>query len=109
MSETFKRFGGYVSSSGTVYNLATSGTNDIAIMLSCTVANITSSDVTAQVSIWKNGNVESILINDATIPPGTALELVQNKIILESGEQLRVSTNSNNNLSATIAVLQITS
>lgn len=109
MSETFKRFGGYVSSSGTMYDLATNGTNDIAIMLSCTVANTSGGDVTAHVGIWKNGNVESTLIHDATIPVGTALELVQNKIILESGEQLRVSTNSNNNLSATIAVLQITS
>ena len=110
MAETFKRFGGAVSSSGTTYNVATSATNDVAIVLTCTLANTTSSDITATATINDSGgSIGSYLIYNATLAAGTALEIVQNKVILEAGETLVVTTNSNANLYATIAALQITS
>tara|TARA_B100001287_G_C22537155_1_gene460306 strand:+ start:436 stop:768 length:333 start_codon:yes stop_codon:yes gene_type:complete len=110
MAETFKRFGGAVNSSDTTYDVATTNTGDIAVVLACTLTNISGSDITANVRIVNSGNsTQSYLIYDATLAAGTALEVVQNKIVLEAGEKIVCYTNSNQNLYATIAALQITS
>lgn len=109
MAETFKRAGGNVSSSSSVMYTAPANTGDSAVVLAITIANKTSSVITGTVEIVDAaGSVSSCLLYAANIAGYTGLEVVQNKIILEAGEGIRIGTNSNNNLSATIGVLEIT-
>ena len=63
---------------------------------------------TAEILESDGTTVGSTLIKDADIPAEVGLEIVQNKVVLEAGERIKLSTDSNNNLSATIAVLEIT-
>ena len=78
--------------------------------MSISLENKTTSVITATAEIIESDGttVGSTLIKDADIPTETGLELVQNKVVLEAGERIKLSTDSNNNLSATIAVLEIT-
>lgn len=110
MAETFKRAGGDVSSSGTTSYTAPTSSGAVAIVLSISLANKTTSLVTATAEVIESDGttVGSTLIKDADIPAEIGLELVQNKVVLEAGESLKLTTDSNNNLSATIAVLEIT-
>ena len=109
MAETFKRAGGAISSSGTVVYTAPANAGDGAVVLSVSCANTTSSvvDITVQV-LDASSNVVSTLINAAGIAANTGLEVVQNKVILEAGEALKLTSSSNNNISATIGILEIT-
>lgn len=110
MAETFKRAGGDVAAAGTVSYTAPTSSGAVAIILSISLANKTTSIVTATAEIVESDGttVGSTLIKDADIPSETGLEIVQNKVVLEAGEQIKLTTNSDNNLSATIAVLEIT-
>lgn len=110
MAETFKRAGGPISSSGTDIYTAPATSGSVAIILSCSVANITSSIVncTCDLVASDGTSIVSTLIKEADLPAETALELVQNKIVLEAGERLKLTTDNNNNLSATVAILEIT-
>ncbi len=110
MAETFKRAGGDVSSSGTTSYTAPTSSGAVAIILSISLANKSASiiNATAEVVESDGSTVGSTLIKEADIPAEVGLELVQNKVVLEAGESIKLTTNSNNNLSATIAVLEIT-
>ena len=110
MAETFKRAGGDVAATGTTSYTAPTSSGAVAIVLSISLANKTTSVITATAEIIQSdgSTVASTLIKDADIPTETGLELVQNKVVLEAGESLKLTTDSNNNLSATIAVLKIT-
>jgi hypothetical protein len=109
MAETFKRAGGAISSSNTTVYTCPSTAGDTAVVLSISLANKTTSIITATVEILDStGSVASCLIYQANIAAYTGLEIVQNKVILEAGEAIRIGTNSNNNLSATCGILEIT-
>ena len=110
MAETFKRAGGAISTSGTVVYTAPANAGDGAVVLSISCANInTSSVVDVTVEVLDNGgSVVSTLIKSAGIAVNTGLEVVQNKVILEAGEAIKLTASSNNDLSATIGILEIT-
>ena len=109
MAETFKRAGGAIPSSGSVVYTAPSNTGDGAVVLSISCANVAGSvaDVTVDV-LDSSGNVASQLIKSAQIAPNTGLEIVQNKVILEAGEAVRLSSSTNNDIHATVGILEIT-
>ena len=110
MAETFKRAGGDVAAAGTVSYTAPTSAGAVAIILSISLANKSTSLINATAEIIESDGttVGSTLIKEADIPAEVGLELVQNKVVLEAGESIKLTTNSNNNLSATIAVLEIT-
>lgn len=111
LAGTYKRFGGPVSSSGSTFYTTPNTTGDeISLVESVSCANNTSSNVEATVEVLNSSDsVISTLVKSALLVPGTGLEVVQNKVVLGAGEKLRVTTNSNQNLHATIAVLEIDS
>ena len=79
------------------------------MVLSISCANVASSiaDITVEV-LDSSGNVASKLINSAQIAANTGLEVVQNKVILEAGEAIKLTSSTNNDIHATVGILEIT-
>lgn len=110
MAESFARGGQNLTTTNatTVYTAPTaSGAK--TVLLACTVANVSGSGVVYTVAITDNADVvQSRIIAEATMPPNTSLEVVQNKLILNAGEKIRVTAGTANAIDVTIAALEIT-
>lgn len=108
MANSFKNnFSKSIGTSVTTVYLAGSGVQ--ATVIGMTVSNITAGNVLADVIINSAGT-DYYLVKDATIEPGSALVPVggDQKLVLESGDFLRVKSNTNNSLDVVVSVLEIT-
>lgn len=110
MAETFSRAGqNLTTTSATTVYTAPSTSGAKTVLLACTVANTTSTAVTFTVSITNSTDtVQSRIISGASLPAYTSLEVVQNKLILNATEKIRVTAGTANALDVTIAALEIT-
>jgi len=120
MANDFKRFtkssvGTGVGASGeTVYTVpAGAGSSALeAIVIGITLANTTSSGVTASVFLDNyDGTNDVHIVKDATVPAGSSLEVMAgNKIVLQNngttGDILKVSCGTGSALDATVTVLE---
>lgn len=92
-----------------VYQCPT-GTGAKAIVLSCLVANVdgtSSADIT--MTITSAGNTATTKIaNTIPVPADTTLELIPNKLILQTGQKLRATASAANDLDITVSILEIT-
>ena len=118
MANDFKRF--TVSSVNTsvgasasaVYTVPSSGSAMESIVIGITLANKTSTGVTASVFLDNyTGSNDVYIVKDAIIPAGSSLEVMSgNKIVLQhtgsAGDVLRVSSNTATSIDATISVLE---
>ena len=52
-------------------------------------------------------NVLSRMANSINVPVNAALELIQNKLVLESGQKLRAQASAANSLEITLSALEI--
>ena len=108
LAGTYKRFGGPISSSGsTFYTVPASGTG---VVEAISIGNPSGSVVSVTCDILDaSDSVISNIVTNAEIAVGTGLDLVQNKLTIGTGEKLRCTSSSNNNLHATISVFEIIS
>jgi len=120
MANDFKRFTvssvntSVGASASTVYTVpAGAGSTALeSIVIGITLANKTSSGVTASVFLDNyTGSNDVYIVKDATIPAGSSLEVMSgNKIVLQhtgsAGDVLRVSSNTATSIDATISVLE---
>ena len=120
MANDFKRF--TVSSVNTSVGASASAVYTVpagagstaleSIVIGITLANKTSSGVTASVFLDNNdGSNDVYIVKDASIPAGSSLEVMSgNKIVLQhtgsAGDVLRVSSNTATSIDATISVLE---
>ena len=118
MANDFKRF--TVSSVNTstgasasaVYTVPSSGTAMESIVIGITLANKTSTGVTASVFLDNHdGSNDVYIVKDASIPAGSSLEVMSgNKIVLQhtgsAGDVLRVSAGTATAIDATVSVLE---
>ena len=120
MANDFKRF--TVSSVNTSVGASASAVYTVpagagstaleSIVIGITLANKTSSGVTASVFLDNfSGSNDVFIVKDATIPAGSSLEVMSgNKIVLQhtgsAGDVLRVSSNTATSIDATISVLE---
>ena len=118
MANDFKRF--TVSSVNTsvgasasaVYTVPSSGSAMESIVIGITLANKTSTGVTASVFLDNfSGSNDVYIVKDATIPAGSSLEVMSgNKIVLQNngttGDVLRISSNTATSIDATVSVLE---
>ena len=120
MANDFKRFTvssvntSVGASASSVYTVpAGAGSTALeSIVIGITLANKTSSGVTASVFLDNNdGSNDVYIVKDASIPAGSSLEVMSgNKIVLQhtgsAGDVLRVSSNTATSIDATISVLE---
>lgn len=91
MAEVFKRTGDTPGSSMTaIYTAPSNAATDVAIVLSCNCANISGSTISLDVQVFDgSGNAAQYILKSGSIPSGTSLDVIQNKLILQSGESIR--------------------
>lgn len=118
MANDFKRF--TVSSVNTsvgasasaVYTVPSSGSAMESIVIGITLANKTSTGVTASVFLDNyTGSNDVYIVKDATIPAGSSLEVMAgNKIVVQgdgsTNDVIRVSAGTATAVDATVSVLE---
>lgn len=77
------------------------------IILMAQITNVTSSSATATVSHENvGGTVITELIKDFSIPAKDAASATTGKLILETGQKIKVSASANNTLKITLSILE---
>ena len=121
MANTFKvvNFAAEPASAGTPYVMYTAGSGVTAIVLGLVLSNIHTAQVTATVNLVSDtanravtnntANGTSIIVKDAPIPVGGALELMSgNKVVLETTDQITIDCSVADKVSGTLSVMEIT-
>ena len=121
MANTFKvvNFAAEPASAGTPYVMYTAGSGVTAIVLGLVLSNIHTAQVTATVNLVSDtagravtnntANGTSIIVKDAPIPVGGALELMSgNKVVLETTDQVTIDCSVADKLSGTLSIMEIT-
>ena len=121
MANTFKTvtFAAEPASSGNPYVMYTAGSGVTAVVLGLTLANIHTAQVTATVRLVSDTgsrggsnnvtNGTSIIVKDAPIPVGGALELLAgNKVVLEATDQITIDCSVADKVSGTLSIMEIT-
>jgi len=90
-----------------VYTVPASTT---AVVIGCNLANITGDQVNGNVIINKSGaNDDVYLIRNIPIPNGSAFEFnAGNKIILQTGDKIQISSDIASSIDAIVSVLEQT-
>tara|TARA_R110001583_G_scaffold889_2_gene7979 strand:+ start:1024 stop:1389 length:366 start_codon:yes stop_codon:yes gene_type:complete len=121
MANTFKTvtFAAEPNASGTPYVMYTVAGSTTTVVLGLVLANIHTAQVTATVRLVSDtanravtnntANGTSIIVKDAPIPVGGALELLAgNKVVLEATDQITIDCSVADKLSGTLSIMEIT-
>ena len=121
MANTFKvvTFAAEPNSAGTPYDLYTVAGSTTTVVLGLILTNINTAQVTAEVELVSttsnrggNNNVANgtaFLAKDIPIPVGSSVELLSgNKVVLETGDKLRIDCSVADKLSGALSVMEIT-
>jgi len=121
MANTFKTvtFAAEPNASGTPYVMYTVAGSTTTVVLGLVLANIHTAQVTATVRLVSDtanravtnntANGTSIIVKDAPIPVGGALELMAgNKVVLETTDQVTIDCSVADKLSGTLSIMEIT-
>ena len=118
MANDFKRFtssslGTTTGASATaVYTVPSSGSAMETIVIGITLANKSSSGITADVFLDNyDGSNDVYVVKNASIPAGSSLEVMSgNKLVLQgdgtTNDALRISASASTSLDATVSVLE---
>ena len=119
MANTFKvvTFAAEPASAGTPYTVYTTPSSTTTVVIGLVLANIHTSAVTAEVELVSDTsgggrgatNGTSFLVKDVNIPNGSSLEILSGgKVILETGDLLRIDCSVADKLSGTLSIMEIT-
>jgi hypothetical protein len=94
------------TSSETVY---TAGANVSTTVIGMTIANILNSTITANVIVTSGGS-DYYMVKMASIDPGSSLITIggEQKLVLEAGDILKVSTSNASAADVIVSLLEIT-
>ena len=117
MANDFKRFcvpNVSASSNSTIYAVPAGASSAAleSIVIGITMANKTSSGITASIFIDnEDGSNDVFIVKDASIPAGAALEVMSgNKLVLQNdgtnGDNLEALASAANSLDITVSVLE---
>ena len=119
MANTFKvvTFAAEPASAGTPYTVYTTPSSTTTVVIGLILTNIHTAQVTADVKLESDTsaggraatNGTSFLVKDAPIPVGSSLELLTGgKVILETGDLLRIDCSVADKISGTLSIMEIT-
>ena len=119
MANTFREvtFAAEPNSAGTPYTIYTVPSSTTTVVIGLILTNIHTSQVTTEVELVSTTsgggraatNGTAFLANDVPIPVGSSLELLTGgKVILETGDLLRVDCSVADKLSGTLSIMEIT-
>ena len=107
MANTFKRFtsNSVGTSLATVYTVPSSTTT---VLIVGVVSNVTSSTVNVTVTATTSSTVINLIGEDTPIPAGTALSFIDGKVVLETGDIIKVKSSAASSLDAHLSAMEIT-
>ena len=119
MANTFRvvTFAAEPNSAGSPYTIYTVPSSTTTVVIGLILTNIHTSQVTTEVELVSTTsgggraatNGTSFLVKDAPIPVGSSLVLLTGgKVILETGDLLRVDCSVADKLSGTLSIMEIT-
>ena len=107
MANTFKNDGAKIQTTTTVAYTCPASTS--AIVLQCQVANVSAS--TEEVSVWwtddSDGDAIYRLVEDVIIPAKAAIAVIAGKLVLEAGDTISCTGQTNDDAEITVSVLEI--
>jgi len=105
------------ASAGTPEDLYTTPSSTTTVVLGMVIANVHTSQVTADVKLVSDTsgggraatNTTTFLLKDAPIPVGSSLEILSgNKVVLETTDKLQVDCSVADKVSITLSIMEIT-
>ena len=108
MANTFKSYTdtGIGTSEATVYTVAA---NTVAVVIGCNIANLTGDQISASVRLDKATGDDIYIIKNIPIPNGSAFEFnTGNKIVMETGDAIKIVSDTASSLDVVISVLEQT-
>ena len=105
------------ASAGTPEDLYTTPSSTTTVILGLVIANVHTSQVTADVKLVSDTsgggrsatNTTTFLLKDAPIPVGSSLEILAgNKVVLETTDKLQVDCSVADKVSITLSIMEIT-
>jgi hypothetical protein len=109
MANTFKNkvYDGSTTSADALMQLYTAPTGATTVVIGLTLANTTTSQITADIKLNASSNV--FLAKNIPIPSGSSFEyMAGNKIIMQAGHTLSVSSNTANSMDTVASIMEIT-
>jgi len=107
MANTFKNDGAKIQTTTTVAYTCPASTT--AIVLQCQVANVSATN--EEVSVWwtddSDGDAIYRLVEDVSIPTQASLSVIAGKLVLEAGDTISCSGQTNDDAEITVSVLEI--
>lgn len=107
MAETFKNAKLKIQS--TASDVYTCPSATVAIVMGCQVANVSAAN--EEVSVWwtdsSDSNAITRLVEDVVIPAKASLAPIAGKLVLEAGDKIRASGQTNDDAEITVSVLEI--
>lgn len=107
MPNTFKNARALIQTTTTVAYTCPSAT--VAIVIGCQVANV--SAASEEVKVWwtddSAADAITYLVEDVVIPTKASLAPIAGKLILEAGDTLNASGQTNDDAEITVSVLEI--
>ena len=107
MANTFKRFtsNGVGTGLATVYTVPSSTTT---VLIGGVVSNVTSSTVNVTVTATTSSTVINLIGEDTPIPAGTALSFIDGKVVLETGDIIKIKSSAASSLDIHLSAMEIT-
>ena len=106
MANTFKSYLASATGTGAVtVRTVAAGTQTVAVGIN--LANILTTQITASAYITR-GSTDYYIVKDAPIPAQGALSVLDDKIILEAADVVKVICNTASGLDTMLSVLEIT-
>ena len=109
MANTFKNKvnSGASTSANALVNVYTTPTSTTTVVIGLTLANTTTSQITADIKL--NAGQTVFLAKNIPIPSGSSFEyMAGNKVIMETGHTLQVSSNTADSLDTVVSIMEIT-
>jgi hypothetical protein len=106
MANTFKRkvLANIDTTLATVYTVPASTTT---VVIGCTLSNITSASITADVQLATSGD-DVYIVKDIPIPSGSSVEVMSgNKVVMETTDILKVLGSATNSVDVTLSIMEI--
>ena len=111
MANTFKlkTATGGSTAANTPITVYTSPASTTTIIIGLTLSNLVASSIAAKVLIENADGDNVTYLNDIPLPTGSAVEVMAgNKIVLETGDILKVQSNTANSLDTTLSIMEQT-
>ena len=109
MANTFKNkvYDGRTTTADAIMNVYTVPSATTTVVIGLTLANTTTSQITADIKL--NTGQSVFLAKNIPIPSGSSFEyMAGNKIIMEAGHTLQVSSNTANSMDTVASIMEIT-